>query len=290
MRKYLAAIVSSLLFLGSAGLLHAQSFVALGSGGNSLSFYNTTSTAPVVVPITGLNSGDTLVNIDFFTSSNGQLYGMGTSGTLYRLSNTGVATVDVPNAIPGATAIDFNPVPNRLRVFAGNNNFRLTPGTGVVTNDGTFSYASGDPNAGATPNLVAAAYTNNFAGATASTLYSIDATLNTLVLHTVGPQFSTLNTVGTLTLNGNPFDALPGITGFDVLTINGINTAYLSSGNSLFTINLSNAVLTSVGTLSGPAIRDIAVVPEPSTYALLCIGAVGAVLLHRRRRQQAVGA
>jgi hypothetical protein len=39
----------------------------------------------------------------------------------------------------------------------------------------------------------------------------------------------------------NPFDALPGITGFHIVTLNGVNTAFFSSGNSLYMINLSNA-------------------------------------------------
>ena len=283
MKKILLTFTS--LFLALAGFAQAQSFVGLGSGGATLSFYNGSGSTPTTVPVTGLNGGDSLVGIDYFSSSNGQLYGMGTSGTLYVLSSTGAATVDVSNAIPGATVIDFNPMANRLRVFANTTNFRLTPSTGTVTMDGTLTYAAGDPNAGATPNLVAAAYTNNFAGPTSTALYSIDASLNTLVLHTNGPTFSTLTTVGTLTLGGLTFDALPGVTGFDVLTVGGVNTAYFSSGNNLYTLNLTNAVLTSSGTLAGPGLRDIAVVvPEPSTYALLGLGLLAGFLVMRNRR------
>jgi hypothetical protein len=209
---------------------------------------------------------------------------MGTSGTLYVLGSSGAATVDVLNAIPGASVIDFNPMANRLRVFANTTNFRLTPGTGVITNDGTLTYNAGDPNFGATPNLVAAAYTNNIAGPASTALYSIDASLNTLVLHISGPSFSTLTTVGTLTLGGLTFNAIAGITGLDVLTIGGVNTAFLSSGNSLYTLDLSTAVLTSMGTFSGVGLRDIAAVPEPSTYALLGLGLLGGFFMLRHRR------
>jgi hypothetical protein len=74
------------------------------------------------------------------------------------------------------------------------------------------------------------------------------------------------------------------VTGFDVFSLFGGNTAYLSSGNNLYTLNLTTAALTSVGTFSGGALRDIAVVPEPSTYALLGLGALAASFRLRPRR------
>ena len=287
MRKTLLALVSTILLLATAGFANAQQFVGLGSTGLTLSFYTASNAVPTTVPVLGLNAGDTLIGIDYFSSSNGLLYGLGTSGTLYTLSNLGVATVSTTSTITNATAIDFNPAANRLRVFAGTSNFRLTPGTGVTTSDGTLAYAAGDVNAAATPNLVAAAYTNNFAGSATTTLYSIDATLNILVMNTIGPAFSTLNTVGTLMLNGVVFDALAGVTGFDVFSLQGGNVAYLSSVNQLYTIDLATAVLTSVGTLAGPDIRDLAAIPEPSTYALIAVGGALALFAFARRRQDA---
>ena len=60
---------------------------------------------------------------------------------------------------------------------------------GSTPNDGArrrrptaaLAYAAGDPNAGANPNVVGSAYTNNFAGATTTTLYGIDSDLDILV-------------------------------------------------------------------------------------------------------------
>ena len=56
---------------------------------------------------------------------------------------------------------------NRLRVLsAADQNYRITQGTGLVTNDGIFTFAAADSNAGANPNLAPAASLNSFIGGT----------------------------------------------------------------------------------------------------------------------------
>ena len=62
-------------------------------------------------------------------------------------------------------------------------NIRLNPNDGslVTPADTNLSYATGDAHFGANPNVVGSAYTNNFAGATATTLYDIDSNLDILV-------------------------------------------------------------------------------------------------------------
>jgi hypothetical protein len=299
----------------SAAISNAQMLFGLGTNGTTLTVYNSPTSPGQTTTITGLNAGDTLVDIDVFVSGNGQLYGMGTSGTLYTITPgavTSMATVNSgpvynniatgsPLSLGTPTVIDFNPAVNRLRVYSGTQNFRVTPNTGNMSptgnanNDGTLAYEAGDPNAGATPTLGAAAYLNNFAGATPAqaVLYSIDTTLNTLVLNVGGPQFSALRTLGQLTLNGMMFDVGTNV-GFDILSIGGSNTAYLSNGNALYTVNLNMGQvggpageLTFISTLSGAGIRSIAVVPEPSTYALLGVGALALLVGWKRRRSAA---
>lgn len=220
--------------------------------------------------VTGLPSGETLIDLDVRNTDN-RLYAMSGTGRLYRLDPaTGALTPDGASLTAGVTpvAIDFNPAANRLRVFAETDrNFRVTPSTpptpsaspaGTVTDDGMLMYVGGTPN----PNLVAAAYTNSFnnsatgavpTGAT-TTLYSVDADQDTLVLHSVGPQFSTLAPVGKLGV-----DAMKGMTGFDIA---GADMAYLSvsmGGNTmLYTVNLTTGAATAKSTVSGLALRSFA--------------------------------
>ncbi len=222
--------------------------------------------------ITGLSSGDTLVDLDV-RNTDGMLYGFASSGRVYMINaDTGTATADA--TVTGTTLVtaDFNPQANRLRVIGANDaNFRLTlnaapiPGTstaGAQTNDGMFSYAAGDANVGKNPELVAAAYTNSFndsatkaySAATPTTLYTLDAGTDSLVKHvnntTTMPalpagNFSDLTTVGALGV-----DVMVGKTGFDIA---GAGTAVLSragaSSTDLYTVDLTSGKATMKGSV-----------------------------------------
>ena len=78
-------------------------------------------------------------------------------------------------------------------------NLRLHPDTGAVAaTDGALNYADGTA-----PGVVAAAYTNNFAGATATELYVLDARNKTLSLQNP-PNDGRLNVVGPLVISTSP--------------------------------------------------------------------------------------
>jgi hypothetical protein len=277
----------TILAIACAGRAFAAPAVALSGTGAGpqqlLSFDTATPALYTFSTITGTQAGERIVDIDFYPVD-GQLYGMGaTSANLYRLNPaSGLATLDVmPGApIDGPTDVDFNPAADRLRVFAGANNFRLTPGTfnnaglsaGAVSSDGPLVFAAGDVNATATPSLVANAYSNNFDGTAATTLYSIDTGLDALLLHSAGPQFSILNTVAALSVAGSPLNVGTSV-GFD---ISPAGTAFVSNGNDLYTLNLPTGGLTSLGAIATPnfPVQTVAVaIPEPATVALL-LGAV----------------
>src|SRR6478672_12986643 len=148
-------------------------------------------------PLTGLQDKETLLGIDYRVAK-GWLYGMGSSGRLYRL-DTGSGGAQMIGSGPIAQApsgaefgFDFNPTVDRIRfVSDAGQNMRLHPDTGAVVDsdpntaglqiDGKLAYAASDVHAGQTPAIVAAAYTYNKQDEKVTTNFAIDAVHGTLV-------------------------------------------------------------------------------------------------------------
>ena len=136
--------------------------------------------------ITGLDAGDELVGIDVRPAT-GQLYALSRDASLYTINPVTAAATKVADlaadpadgtapfytALSGAKfGIDFNPVVDRLRVVSDAEiNLRVNPTNGLVSADTPLAYGPApDRNAGTNPNIRDIAYSNNFAGATATTL------------------------------------------------------------------------------------------------------------------------
>jgi hypothetical protein len=234
-------------------------------------------------PVTGLQVGESLLGIDFRPAT-GQLYGLGSTSRLYVISPlTGAATAVGSSGaftLSGTSfGFDFNPTVDRIRVTSDTDqNIRLNPNNGALAaTDTNLAYAAGDSNAGANPNVVGSAYTNNNAPSTTTTLYGIDSAIDVVVTQNP-PNAGTLNTVGPLGLNTTANvgfdifnDAGGGNTGFASLTP-GAGTA-----SSFYTINLSTGSATLVGSVGGGSLlADIAVEPVPLPPALL-LGIPGAL-------------
>lgn len=240
------------------------------------------------IAISGLQLNERLVGIDIRPAT-GQLYGLGSSSRLYTIDpSTGVAAlVGGPGPfsplLNGANfGFDFNPTVDRIRVVSNaSQNLRLHPVTGaVVAVDGALAYAMGDPNFGVSPNVAAAAYTNNFPGAMSTVLYGIDPGVDALVIQNP-PNNGTLNTVGTLGLD------VTDILGFDISGASGIAYAVLfntASNRSMFaTINLATGAAAEIGEIDGgTTITGITVIPEPATLWL--VGAAWWAVMRRRVR------
>ncbi|MBC7815844.1 MAG: DUF4394 domain-containing protein, partial [Planctomycetaceae bacterium] len=241
---------------------------ALGvTGANALIQFDTATPGTVTssTAITGLVGGETIEGIDF-RAATGQLFALSSGGRLYTIDPTTAVATQVGSdgafTLSGAEfGIDFNPVPDRIRVVSDlDQNLRLNPNDGTLTlADGALAYAIGDANVGANPNIVAAAYTNSFVGATATTLYGIDSNLDILVTQ-APPNAGTLNTVGALGINVTDvagFDIQPsGNTAFATLTTNGTTSA-------LYSINLATGAATLVGNIGAAPtlVRGLAIVP-----------------------------
>ncbi len=205
-------------------------------------------------PITGMQPGEQALAIDFRPALPlGRLYVLGSTSRLYVIADpsSGVASPVgagpfMPSLSGTSFGMDFNPVVDRVRVISDvKQNLRVHPDLGTVAaTDLALTYAVGDANAGAEPMVGGGAYINNMPGATSTTLYDIDATLDVLVTQ-APPNNGTLNTVGPLGVN------VSSLGGFDVSGITGIAYASFDLGGTqsvLYTINLATGTATIAGT------------------------------------------
>jgi hypothetical protein len=235
--------------------------------------------------ITGLAQGESVLGIDF-RPANGQLFALTTASRVYTINPFTGAATQIGSA-PSATAVngqsfgfDFNPTSDRIRTASdGDQTLRLNPNNGALAAvDGTLAFAAGDPNAGQNPNIVGSAYTNNFAGSTSTTLYSIDSNLNALVTQgsvgsaPISPNSGQLLTVGPLGVDTTD------MVGFDIAQ--GTNAAFASltqpgaRASNLYTINLTTGAARLVGPIGGGRlIRGIAfAVRAENVFALTASG------------------
>jgi len=207
------------------------------------------------IAVTG--TAGNIVGLDF-RPLNGLLYALSSNGNamkLYSIDLTGATTTvaatqvgndfELPNT-PGGTNfdIDFNPTVDRIRVVTTTGtNARLHPDTGVIVAiDGNLAFAAGDASTGS-PSVSAAAYINNFAGATTTTLYDLDD-LNDVLTTQNPPNSGTLNTVGGIEVNGTPpvtNTNVGGGAGFDIAP-DGRAFATLN-GAVLYQINLATGTI-----------------------------------------------
>ena len=191
----------------------------------------------VSMAISGLQAGENIVGVDF-RPVNRMLYAIGSNNRIYTIDTTTgaasfVATLSIP--LSGASfGIDFNPVPDRIRIISNTGqNLRVNPVDGVTINDGTINPSPAT--------VTAAAYTNSVAGATSTSLYVIDTDADKLFIQ--NPPNN-----GTLTMGMNLGINADATSGFDISGKNGTAYAILSTGNntSLYTINLTSGQATMV--------------------------------------------
>lgn len=212
--------------------------------------------------ITGLASP--LVGIDVRPAT-GQLVGITAAGQIAAIDRSDgstrvLSTASVP--LTGTSfGVDFNPVPDRLRVVSdAGQNLRINVDTGATTIDGPIAYAPTDPNAGAAPNLVGAAYTNNVAGATSTTLYTVDSDLDGLNIQNP-PNNGVQLTVGALgadVSDATDLDISPSGVALAVATV--------GTANQLHSADLTTGSLTPLGTIGNGklGVVDLAIDAGPA--------------------------
>lgn len=306
-----ARILAAGLALASVGIAQAAPTIfGYNTVTNSIVSFDAVSPGTLTsnVVLTGLAAGETLIGFDFRPAT-GVIYSVAISATTSRVVTvnpvSGVVTAVGAGFTPllATTAvygIDFNPVPDRIRVMNSSGlSIRLNPNDGTLAGtDTSLAYAVGDPGAPTAPQVTQVAYNNNVAGTTTTTLYGIDFATDVLVR--VGgidgipsPNTGVLTTIGSLgvvtTAAAGGFDIAPGaLTGFAVLRV--------GTASNLYRVDLSSGAATLVGAVGGGAningislglVPVVANIPVPAldwrglSLMLLGFGFVGAFAIRR---------
>ncbi len=166
----------------SKGEIDGITFYALA--GNTLDQYSTSDPERVIgsVMITGLQSGEQIVGIDFRPAT-GELFALGSKSRIYVIDpSTGNAkfiaalttipmgsTTAVPLSLSGTSfGVDFNPAVDRIRIVSNTGqNLRVNPTNGVTIVDGSINPQPASVNA--------VAYDNNDRDpGTGTELYALD--------------------------------------------------------------------------------------------------------------------
>ena len=262
----------------------------LSADNQLVSFSPLTPSMTTSKAITGLETGETIVGIDYRlrvdankADKSGLLYGLSNLGNLYiintdtgvatgRLALKAIATAVDPNrftTLSGtAFAVDFNPFADRLRVLSDSGqSLRIDVDTGDTTVDGSINGAEGSGLADV--KISAAAYTNSFQRPTqgSTDLLDLDQTSNQL-LKQDPPNAGTVvavssNGLGITLGTSNGMDIAGGDNGL-VLVVSG-NSLYrvdLNTGIARAAVNVAgtpNLEASQIGSATTPALIDLAI-------------------------------
>ena len=255
MTKFMMALAAS---TAMAAPLSAQT--AIGLVGDKTIVTIDLSDASVANSVT--LEGPALLGIDY-RAATGQIIGVTAEQAVIAIDPaTGAVTALSQMAVKlpvgdMPVVVDVNPVPDRLRFMTGTTNHRVNMDTGEVIVDGDLHFDAADANAGTAPMIVAVGYINSFGKPEATAMYDIDASLGALIRQTA-PNDGTLATIGDLGVTPN------GPLSFDVAgSAEGVNTAWLGTGDALHTVDLGTGKVIESWTVSGldGMIRDLTIMP-----------------------------
>ena len=235
---YAVSSDNNLLIFSLSGSYSNYSFS--GSGDNSMASK----------PITGLQSGESIIGLDM-RPLNGQLYGLGSTGKIYTINaSSGAATLAFALSVPlsgNSFGFDFNPVVDRIRIVSNTGqNLRFNPNDGTTIVDGNLNPGS--------PSITAVAYNNNFAGTTSTMLFAIDYTTDKL--YRLNPPND-----GTLILIGSLGIDISSANGFDYGGTSGRAYGVFNTGYStkIYRIDTGTGQATETGSLGSSIINGFTI-------------------------------
>ncbi len=196
--------------------------------------------------------------------------------------------------------MSFDPVSNEIRVATHDGrNYRVSTAGVLLSHDTNFAYVSGDPNFFHVPDTTGIAYTNNFSGATTTTLFGWDD-FNDSLIRIGGPNGNPSPNGGSATTINIPASPLKYHSGMGISISSATGTLYVShddpaTGTSmgLYTRNLTTGTEMFAGNYpTNTFIQDIAVftpVPEPVLiFGFIMAGLAGRLVSsHHRARMTA---
>jgi hypothetical protein len=237
-----------------AGALIASAFANTASAGSIIGLVDGKSIVmidPATRKVTGsadVKGAASVVGIDV-RPADGLLYAVSADGGIYTVdAKTGAATMKAKlseTLKPGTISVDFNPVADRMRIISSDGtNLRVNVDDGKATVDGALKYKDGDAQAGKSPKVLAAAYTNSSNPKPAATaLYNIDDAGHLLLQ--APPNDGVLNTIGMLGVK------IEGPAAFNIVNKGEDNVAWLATGGTLYSVDLKTGKATSAGKLEG---------------------------------------
>jgi hypothetical protein len=206
----------------------------------------------VIGPVSGLSGDSGLIGMDYRVQD-GQLYGVGNAGGVYRIdTNTGAATlVNVLTVALDGTSfgVDFNPAADRLRIISntGQNLRHNVNAGGVTINDGTLTYTAPPASPVAALGVTGAAYTNNdLAASTATTLFDLDSATDQIAIQSPANN-------GILVATGRLGVDTTDRVGFDIFTTLQGGVAVDNEGFAVLTSADGSSRLYSISLLTGRA-------------------------------------
>jgi hypothetical protein len=275
----LTAILAGLLVPASAG---AETIYTIDNAAPPMlqSFDSATpGTLTNVGSVTGLQAGERLMGIDIKPDS-GELYGVGSTSRLYKISRaTGAATAvgtggfGLLFGVQDAMDMDFDPTTGLLRIVTDTKqNVRVNAESGQIAyRDGDIH--PGDSDISPNPSVAGLGYSNNYRGSTDSVLRGYEYNADDVVILgvTSGPTVAEVGVVyevsdmpGIVVQGGSSprigYDVSPGGTTYASLLVGGSYNLYRVSNAGTVTL------VGPIGTGSG-AQRDIAVAPTVNAFS-----------------------